>query len=118
MGKLTEGLGRTSFADMEPGETRQWVCKREGEPVEFRRTNRELVHDICDANNASMGRSARERNLEWFVTATGEMRIGTPYAVMMANLEADIERRERQRRTQNHLMQIERAKANQTNEGE
>lgn len=107
---LKDGVGtRAKLSDMQPGETRPW-SEVEGRMIFFTRTDRPLTLDLCDANNASMGRGARNRGLEWFVSSSGELKLGTSQQAMMAHVKADKARLERER--QAYIANLRRPESN------
>lgn len=65
-----------------------------GQPIVFQRTTRPYVIDLCDAYNAHKTRD----DVEWYVTDTGELKIGVPSG-FTARLTKEIkENQERERR--------------------
>lgn len=67
--------------ELQPGDTRT-VTRKDGGTLTIDRTGRPYAYDLRDAYNAAMSLSARQRGLEWFVDAKGELRIGFTDAAM------------------------------------
>jgi hypothetical protein len=84
-----------------PGETRIIEAKdKSGNLVKtytIYRTNREYVHDLCDAYNAGMDPSARQRGLEWFVAPSGELKLGDSAEWSRGNRKRNEQRLETER---------------------
>lgn len=81
MGRLNDGSHSGSGGDgpMKPGDTKTIVAKdpKTGEVVRtytLVRTERPYVYDLCDAYNGSRTKA----DVEWYVTHTGELKLGEP----------------------------------------
>jgi hypothetical protein len=92
--------GSSNFGrDLAPGEVRVINVRSGAEIIKtitVIRTERDYVHDLCDAYNAARPQSARERGVEWYVNAAGELKIGDSTAWA----EREAKRRETRKQTE------------------
>lgn len=96
--RLTEGLSGGGGDNLRPGETRTILAKdKQGnvlKTIVVHRTERDYVHDLCDAYNSARDSDAVERGVEWFVAPNGELKIGISDDWTRKNLK-QIEQRKR-----------------------
>lgn len=58
------------------GDIRTVADSASGKVIAIHRTSRPYAFDLCDAYNAAMSEDARQRGLEWYVSASGEAKLG------------------------------------------
>jgi hypothetical protein len=109
MAKLTDGIRGGGGSDIKPGETRSWDARdKDGnyiKTITLVRTERDYAHDLCDAYNASRSRP----DILWFVTPTGELRLGDDPDWSRRNLR-QIESRTETERARHNRLQLETAR--------
>ena len=69
--------GRTQDSgSLQPGETRTIHDLKSGRTWTVHRTTRDYVYDLCDAYNVELSPALRNNGLQWFVTPSGELKLG------------------------------------------
>jgi hypothetical protein len=76
MGKLTEGITGGGGGGLHVGETRTIVDAKSGRTWTVHRTTRDYVYDLCDAYNVQLSPAVRSIGLQWYVTPSGELKLG------------------------------------------
>ena len=104
MGRLNEGSPSAAPA-LKPDDIKHIQVKdKDGSVLKtltLKRTDREYVHDLCDAYNDA----STLRDHEWFVTANGELKLGDKpgFSQALARETADRNERERRRWVREHF---------------
>lgn len=87
---------------VEPGDVRAVVAKDKNgtivKTLTIHRTERPYAYDLCDAYNEAISPAARERGLAYYVTDSGEVKLGDSVQFSRWNTEAIDHRHERERR--------------------
>lgn len=75
-----EGPAISNGGPMQPGEIKIIHVKDSSgqivRTVTIHRTARDYAYDLCDAYNEAMSEDARRRGLEYYVTNSGEVKLG------------------------------------------